>query len=108
MKKILKDKTGAISIYAILWLSVLFPFLLFICIDVSNYVYQSVHLKGITDNASASAVTQIKEDLVSSGVLEIDEDEAQKVALNIIKHDLQLEDDLTPKENSRLKEKPTI
>jgi hypothetical protein len=108
MKKLFRDKRGFISIYMILWMSVLIPFLLFVFIDVSHYVYEGIHLKAITDNAAASAVTRIKEDLVSEGVLEIDENQAEEVALNIIRNDLHLKNDFTPKSNSLLKEKPKI
>jgi hypothetical protein len=108
MKRFGKDKRGFISIYMILWMAVLIPILMFVFVDVSHYVYEHVHLKAVSDNASASAVTQIKEDLVPQGILEIDEVSAEKVALDIIKHDLLLNNDLTPTENSPLKEKPTI
>lgn len=108
MKRFFKDKRGFISIYMILWMAVLIPILMFTFIDFSHYIYESKHLKSVTDNASASAVTQVKEDLIPSGVLEIDEVNAEAVALKLFKKDLLLNDDLTPKENSILKEKPTI
>lgn len=108
MMRFVKNKKGFISIYMILWMSVLIPILMFVFVDVSHYVYEGVHLKAVTDNASASAVTQIKEDLVPEGILEINETNAEAVALKIIKHDLLLNDDFTPTENSALKEKPTI
>ncbi|PLS15027.1 cobalt ABC transporter permease [Bacillus sp. M6-12] len=108
MKRFIKNKKGFVSIYMILWMAVLIPILYFTFIDVSHYVYEKGHLKSVTDNASASAVTQIKEDLVPQGILEIDEASAEKVAMDILKHDLLLNDDLTPKENSVLKSKPTI
>lgn len=108
MNSFLKDKRGFVSIYMIMWMAVLIPILLFTFIDLTHYIYESKHLKSVTDNATASAVTQIKEDLVPSGVLEIDEIRAEAVALKIFKKDLLLNDDLTPKENSVLKEKPMI
>jgi hypothetical protein len=108
MKQLWKNKKGFISIYMILWMAVLIPILMFVFVDVSHYVYEGIHLKAVTDNASASAITQIKEDLVPQGILEIDEIPAENIALQVIKHDLLLNEDLTPKENSSLKEKPTI
>lgn len=108
MKRFVKDKRGFISIYMIMWMAVILPILMFVSVDVSHYVYETIHLKAVTDNASASGVTQIKEDLVPDGILEIDEVKAEEVALKILKHDLLLNDDFTPKENSSLKEKPTI
>lgn len=108
MNRFLKDNRGFISIYMIMWMAVLIPILLFTFIDLTHYIYESKHLKSVTDNATASAVTQIKEELVPSGVLEIDEKNAEAVALKVLKQDLLLNDDLTPKENSILKEKPMI
>ena len=108
MKRFLKDKKGFISIYMILWMTVLIPILLFVTVDLSHYVYENVRVKTVTDNASASAVTQINESLVPQGILEIDEVEAEKVALQIIKHDLHLNNDFTPKEGSPLMQAPQV
>ena len=104
-----KNKKGFITIYMILWMAVLIPFFLFIFMDITHYASESIHLKGITDNASASAVTQINNDLVKYGTLEIDGAKAEKVALNIIAGSLNLFDDLSLKSDVNvLKSPPTV
>ncbi|WCK57687.1 cobalt ABC transporter permease (plasmid) [Aneurinibacillus sp. Ricciae_BoGa-3] len=108
MKKFWKNKKGFISIYMILWMSVLIPILMFTAIDLSHYIYEGVHLKAVTDNAAASAVTQIKEDLVPQGILQIDETRATNVANQVIKDDVLLNDDYSPKTHSDLRDKATV
>lgn len=89
-------------------MTVLIPILMFVAVDLSHYVYENVRIKTVTDNASASAVTQIKEELVSQGILEVSEIPAEKTAYDIIKKDLHLNDDLTPKKASPLLDAPQI
>lgn len=108
MKRFLNNKKGFISIYMIMWMAVLIPILMFVTVDLSHYVYENIRVKTVTDNASASAITQINESLVPQGILAIDEVEAEKVALQIIKHDLHLNNDFTPKDGSPLMEAPQI
>jgi len=108
MKKLWKDKGGFMSLYMIMWMSVLIPALLFLFIDISHYVHQNVQLSSVTNNASASAVTKIREELVPKGILEINESEANKVVEEIIQHDLQLNKDFSPMKGSSLLDKPVI
>lgn len=108
-KNVLANKNGFISIYMIMWLAVLVPFFIFTFMDVTHYVAESIHLKGVTDNASASAVTQIKEELVKYGTLEIDTVKAEKVARKIIADSLNLNEDLTKKSGTNvLKSEPMV
>lgn len=109
MRRFLRDKKGFVSIYMILWMAVLIPFFLFICIDYTHYISEHVHLKSVTDNASASAVTQINEDLIKYGALEINTEKAKDVAKNIITKSLNLNSDYSPKDSkSLLSATPTI
>lgn len=106
MKKL--NNKGFISIYTILWLCVLFPLLLFVSIDVSYYMHQNNRLKSITDNATASAVTYLDETQIPYGKLVIEEVEAKKAIMDIIRKDLSLNDDMTPKSDSVLGAAPKI
>lgn len=108
IKHFLFDKKGVTSIFTILWLAVLFPFLMFVVIDISHYTYEIIHLKAVTDNAAASAVTQIDESLVPQGVLQIDPTEATQVAETTLQTDLNLNSDWTPKDNSIFSGTPTV
>lgn len=105
----LLNKKGFTSIYMILWMAVLIPFFLFIFMDLTYYVSEHIRLKSITDNAAASAVTQINEDLVKFGTLEIDNTKANEVAKEIIIRNLNLNDDFSPAEtNKTMSQSPTI
>lgn len=109
MRKSLKNKKGFISIYMILWLAVLIPFFLFFFMDFTHYVAEHIHLKSITDNASASAVTQLNQELIKYGTLEIDSEKAKDVAKSIIVKSLNLNDNYSIKnEKNVLSEAPTI
>lgn len=107
LKKYLNRK-GFISIYAILLITFLLPFLLFTVVDVNHFMQQNRKLKNIVDNAGASAVTIIDSNKISKGVIEIIEPDATNVALGIIKKDLFLNDDLTPQPQSILSGRPDI
>lgn len=104
----LKNKQGVISIFTILWLAVLIPFLLFVTIDLSQYIYDYVHLKNVTDNAAASAVTMVDNTLIPQGILQIDSTEATATAENVIASSLDLQPNLSPYLNSTLRAAPTI
>lgn len=106
--KHLKDKKGAVSIYTIILLAFLLPFLMFTVVDVNHYMQQNRRLKNIVDNAGASAVTMINESQLAYGNIEIDTNEASLVVERIVKESLFLNDDLTPKDISVLAEKPEI
>lgn len=102
------NNKGFISIYSIMWMVVLFPLLMFVAIDLSYYTNQFNRLKNITDNAAASAITAIQENEIPKGNLVIDENEAINITNNILKKDLLLNDDMSPKENSNLKFTPKV
>lgn len=102
------NKKGFISIYVILWMVVLFPLLMFISIDFTHFIHINNQLKDLTDNLSASAVTLLNEDEIPKGVLNIKENEANKIINKIVKNELKLNDDLTPTENSILISEPNI
>lgn len=110
-KKILRNllnKKGAISIYTIILLSFLLPFLMFTAIDINHYMQQNRKLKNVVDNSASSAITMINESKLSYGEIEIDSREASDVVSRVVKETLYLNDDLTPKDVSVLKERPEI
>lgn len=107
IKRLLSEK-GFVSIYTLIALGFLVPFLLFMVIDLNHFMQQNSHLKSILDNASASAVTKINNEQLADGIIEINSDEAEKAVLRILKESLLLNDDLTPKSNSILSKKPEI
>ena len=108
IKRFLANKKGFTSIYTILWMAVLFPLLMFTVIDGTHYAYEVIHLKAVTDNAAASAVTQIDTTLIPQGVLQIDTANASSVATTILQTDLNLNSDWTPKDNSIFSGTPTV
>lgn len=108
IKKRLLCEKGFASIYTLIVLAFLLPFLLFTVIDINHFMQQNSHLKSVLDNASASAVTKINNDKLADGIIEINSDEAEEAVLRVLKASLLLNDDLTPKSNSILSEKPEI
>ena len=104
----LKNKQGFVSIYAIIMLAVLIPFMFFVAIDLPYYYRMNRNTKNALDNATSTAITCLDETYMANGRLYIDESEATKRAYDVIKEYYYLNDDLTPKENSLITEKPTI
>lgn len=102
------NKKGFVSIYIILWLAVLIPFLLFVFVDLMQYSNQNVKLRSVTNNAAASAVSRLNEDRLPEGILEIDEDKAVETIEEILRKDLLLDENFEPLEGSTLREAPEI
>jgi len=103
-----KDQQGFVSIFMILWMTVLLPMLLFVGLDLTQFIYENTRTKTVIDNASASAVTRLNEDVIREGILKIDEAKATEVAERIIREGLHLDENLEPLEGSPLVSKPTI
>lgn len=106
--KCLKSKDGFVSIYAILWLSVLVPFLIFVFVNFTLMIKQKINYKNICDNAASSAVTYLDQDSITDGILRVRNSDAEKIVNNVIKNELNLNDDLTPNKDSLISQKPII
>lgn len=107
-KKIIKNKKGFIAIYVIIGLSVFLPLSLFVSIDMPYMMTMNRKIKSTLDNASATAITCINEDMASHGVIQINSSEAEKIAKKVIQESFGLNDDLSPNQYSLLQEKPNI
>lgn len=103
-----KNKKGFISIYTMIMIAFLLPFLMFTAIDLNHFMQQNRHLKNLVDNAGASAITMVDDSKIPKGIIAINSKDAQDIVINIIRQQLFLNEDLTPKPESILSEKPTI
>lgn len=103
-----ENKKGVVTIYVILWMAVLFPLLMFLAIDMTNYIYSSAKMKAVVDNAAASAITMIDEVQVESGIIRVVEDDAVEAVNTIMIKELNLNEDFTPSENSLLLDSPEV
>lgn len=111
LNRILKrylNKKGFVSIYAVLLIAFLLPFLMFSFVDVNHYMQQNRKLKNLVDNSASSAVTMVDSTQLPKGIIQISNTDATNIAMGIIKQDLFLNDDLTPQSKSILSGKPTI
>lgn len=108
IKKLIKSKDGFVSIYTILWLTVLVPLLIFILINFTTMIKQKINYKNICDNAASSAVTHLNQVALTDGILEIRVSDAETIVKKIIARDLNLNDDLSLKPDSLITGKPVI
>ena len=76
-KSKIKKKAGVSMITTLLMLSVLFPLLLFLAVDITYYVQANKKLKAVVDNMAASATTRIREDILASGVISLNKSEVE-------------------------------
>jgi hypothetical protein len=111
LNRILKrylNKKGFVSIYAVLLIAFLLPFLMFSFVDVNHFMQQNRKLKNIVDNAAASAVTMVDNTQIPKGIIQITDTDAINIATGIVKQDLFLNNDLTPQSKSILSGKPDL
>lgn len=97
---VVKNKNGFMSILIILILSFLIPFTLFIVIDLPYAMTMNRKIKNTLDNAASTAVTCVREELLSDGIIEIKEEEAIYQAERVIIESFYLNDDLSSSEKS--------
>lgn len=117
---VLKKRTDKRGLGAFAWilLGALLMFVLFVPVDLALQAVQSHEFNGVLDNAVASAVTQIEEDKISTGEVEINSDRAMEVVYDVISSSYNLEyEKVSPNnyhfkesslENSKLKELPHV
>lgn len=108
IKKRLKNKKGFVSIYVIIGLAVLLPFMFFVSIDMPNHMSMNRKIKNTLDNAVSTAITCLDETSVTNGSLVINTQEAEARAKEVIKKSFGLNDDMTVNENSLISDTPTI
>lgn len=108
VKKLLKNKKGFMAIYVIIALSVFVPISLFVSIDMPYMMTMNRKIKNTVDNASATAITCINEQMASTGVIHINSNEAEIMAKKVIKESFGLGDDLSVNENSLIADAPTV
>lgn len=103
-----KNTNGYVSIYVIVILAILIPFMFFLTIDLPYYMRMNRTVKNAVDNATSTAITYLDESAISSGNLVINENEARRIVKKVIKEYFYLNDDLTVNENSLIPNTPTI
>ena len=108
LKSNLKKKDGFMSVVSIIFGASLLLTFMWLMVDLTYYAQQNRSTKNILDNASASAVTRVNELTLGSGNIQFNKKEAEKVAMDIIKGDLFLDDNYNPLPQSPLKEAPTV
>lgn len=106
--KLIKNKKGFMTIYVIIGLAVFLPIVFFVSIDMPYLMTMNRKIKNTLDNASATAVTCLNETSISSGVIQIDKMEAERMAKKVIQESFGLNSDLTVNNNSLLQENPNI
>jgi hypothetical protein len=104
----LKKKDGWVTLLIIFVLSTMLPIFLFFFVEM-NYLY-GVKDKAqyIADDISSSAVRSVDATKLTSGVVAIDEVEAKDVATSVFIKNYDLNDDLSIKGKSMLRENPTL
>lgn len=91
----LKNKKGFVSIVVILFLAILIPFLWFLTIDLPPLMKANRDIKNAFDNAAATAVTQINDEMLASGKIFINEEEAIAKAKEVLINTYNLTQNLT-------------
>ena len=107
----MKKKTneqGFTSIYVIILMTVLLPFVIFVFVTFSHMVQNTIYFKNLSDNAASSAVVCLNEQKLQDGIVFINEEEAIAKAKTVIANELNLNPDLTVNSNSKIKENPNI
>lgn len=106
--KLIKNKKGFMSIYVIIGLAVFLPIMLFVSIDTPYMMTMNRKIKNTLDNASATAITCINETSASSGLIQIEVAEAERMAKKVIQESFGLNEDLTVNSNSLIAINPKI
>lgn len=99
-----KNQNGFMSIYTILLLSVLLPFLIFFAVEMIHFSNAKDIISTTTERMGKHAVRSVE---VVDDVIHFNEEEAADIAYNLLIENLHLHGDYTPTEQSSLKEKPT-
>lgn len=108
MVKKFNNKKGFVAIYAIIMLSIFIPFALFVTIDMPYMMTMNRKIKNTLDNASATAITCINEEMASKGIIHINESKAEEIAKKVIQESFGLNDDLSINEYSLISGTPNI
>lgn len=110
MKQRLLDKTGSVSLFGLLLLSVLIPMFLFITVELTHYWDMKTKFQGITDSVALAAITEIDEANLPYGVIKIDETRAEDKATDLFCKNLGLNTalEIIDSSNSLLSANPTL
>ena len=108
LTKFKNNKKGFLSLFTIIMLSVLLPFLIFVFVTFTNMIQNVIYFKNVSDNAASSAVVLLNETKLQDGILYINETQAIARAKEVIAKELNLDADLSPNENSKVYEKPNV
>ncbi len=74
-------KAGFNTLTALALMAILMPMLLFLVVDMPNYLEVNRKLKSIVDNMAASAATIIDEEMLAKGAVVIEADDAETYIL---------------------------
>lgn len=108
LKNNLKKKDGFMSVVSIIFGASLLLTFMWLMVDLTYYAQQNRSTKNILDNATASAVTRVDENTLGSGNIKFKKAEAEKVAMDILRRDLFLDNEYNPLPQSPLKSAPEV
>lgn len=92
MYKKINSKEGSISLTVILVGGALFIAGLFFAVEMPIHLIYSNQMVDTVNNAAASAVTNLDEDLLRQGIIKVNEEEARESAYRIFRNVYSLED----------------
>lgn len=90
-------KKGYISIMTLVFLGFFIPFTIFVGIQLPKMYGENSALKDTVDNISGSVITQLDDNRLTKGNIQINEVEAVATAKEMFKSEMNLNDDFTPK-----------
>lgn len=104
LKSVLKDTSGAISIFAVMMMVVLLPMAIWVGIELPKMHEANQRVKDAVDSAASSAVTIIDETEFADGKVLFDEAQVRQLASQLVSQKLGLDSQLKPKEGSAIRE----
>jgi hypothetical protein len=104
----MRDEKGFVSVLLVFMVCFTLPFFLFHMVEM-NYLYGSKDkFQNFNDAAAVAAVMQMDEEYLKDGTINVVEAEAKKIVERILAENYGLDDNLLPKSNSYIKNKPVI